>query len=1342
MLNGFITVTGIVSDEVGIASFSSTIGNEEDIEIPLLTGNPYWSRTFDLRGEKNGLISFKAIDLSGNSEEVKLRLKPDLEGDKPLLNLIDFTDNQIFSEEETVLKGIAADDDGIKEIYYSFDGNENITMETDGPFILDIAELEPGKHTVELSAVDLFDIIGNKIKYSFYKTAENPQIQLTEYTSDKIVEPFFDGIIFMQGKTAKISGIIIGGEGDSTVSYTIGDEETKSVKASKGVFTITVSNKLEVGAYDLNLKAIDNLEREVLFNSRIYFAAAPGKDEEYNPVREDRTGMFLIDARLNNGETVNISNNFPLTGYITGDTIRTVELDPPQSNFTASKNGNQFTIVPLSQSEFSTFVLKVTTSSGKEYTSNELNIASDFTNPQLVFDDLKVSVKVEDFIIPSGIEINEEGEEVLVEESIISIENEILTSNRISDKIIVSGSLTDTSEIISAEISFSGSADSYGGAKALNLESADGKYLFNQEMDLLFLPEGEHFITITAEDSLANMVSITKSFIIDRSAPSISIISPASDIPVEGIISVSGRIDDFTGGGEVFFSSDGIDFIPVEMSSLNSFTYDIDLSIEDSDPDSYLFRVTDKGRNTRDLKPVFTVDLESDRPKVAIEVPAADSTIRSDFSVTGLVFDDDAVDKIFYSLDGKEFNEIEGNFYYNIPFSLANISDGLHTITVRAQDTGGFMSEDITTSFLISKAEPVSELLSPAIEDYIKKTIILEGETFDENGIALVFISYDNGITYNEAVIIPEVVLEEIEDSSVLEQLEEIVEEIADEEESDISEQIADEIEVSETVKTVRWRYTFDTKLPGDGTHSLLIKAVDSAGTIGISSTILNIDNTFPEIKLDSPTESDTAAGKLIIDGKVFDGTSVKSVVSELRALDGEFAGLTSEIQTDGVFRDIIDISEFTPGWYNLNITVTDFADNHISETRNLQIIPPADGESINLLFPEEGKEIYGPFVIEGQLNSTKGINRVALKIDDFIYGTVETDESGLFSFAITEGDLSNGSHILSVSSEDSEVNINSGFRNIKYKKTGPWVLVDQLVSGQFVSGRPLIKGTAGYSGFEDEKTKAVDKIEISLDNGRVFSKAKGRENWEFRLETYDLPEGENQLLIRAHFKDGSIAVTKLFVNVDETAPQIELFTPEENKKFNESVVLIGTASDENGLESVEVLIREGSKERYSVPSFIQGLYVDFHALGSTYGELGIGLSFFDDVVRLQAQIGLAPPGRFTGIVLGAKLLATIVELPFSYFFGYDWDFFSMSLAVGANFNYFSMSQDNYSFTTDGVVLGAVLLQLEFAKFEIKEWKVFNSYSFYTEGSLWFISSDIEAVVFPSLSFGARIGIF
>ncbi|MBN2551406.1 MAG: hypothetical protein JXB06_01495, partial [Spirochaetales bacterium] len=98
--------------------------------------------------------------------------------------------------------------------------------------------------------------------------------------------------------------------------------------------------------------------------------------------------------------------------------------------------------------------------------------------------------------------------------------------------------------------------------------------------------------------------------------------------------------------------------------------------------------------------------------------------------------------------------------------------------------------------------------------------------------------------------------------------------------------------------------------------------------------------------------------------------------------------------------------------------------------------------------------------------------------------------------------------------------------------------------------------------------------------------------------------------------------------------------------------------------------------------------------------------------------------------------------VPFGYFLGPSWEFFSMSLALGANISYFTMSGDSLAFTDEGLVLAAVVGQLEFARFEIADWRFFNTYSLYSELQLWFISSDVEAGTLARISFGFRIGLF
>jgi Bacterial Ig domain len=1336
ILNGFVTVSGTVHDEVGLAGFSYEFKKEE-IQIPLIIGNPFWSQTFDFRGMSSSLIIFTAVDLSGNTESYKLNLKMDNNADLPLISLFDSNDNnhiENINQDESYLKGTAGDDDGVESIEYSIDKSEYKLIDSNGPFLIPIGDLAAGDHSIELYAVDIFGLKGKSRKFTFNIINTKPEINVKTFTADNIdMEPFFDGVIFKQGKVAKIEGSVSGGEGNLSAVYTMTNRGAEKVKVSNGNFSIILPKDFEEGGYDFKLEVTDVINRVSIFNSRIYFSPQAEKDKPYIPFQaEKKDGLFLIDSRLNQAVAANITINKPLTGYISGhlitekvispavvdtenpknskdaeiekiiteDTIRTAVLDPVQSNFKIEFKGSHFSIIPVTDTKPVSFRVIIETSMGKEYASEKINIGSDSSIPQLQVDDIKNSV--------------------------------------LTDKLILTGTYSDNTEIQSAIVKFSGSASSYGSNRELKNEKNDDQNIFNMEIDLSGIEEGKHFYTVSVTDIFGNSKSETIPFILDRMPAGLSIIIPEPDVAVEGIITISGKIDNFENGGELLFSENGIDYIKVSDTGDNGFNHNVDLSKEDTDPESFMYRLLDRAGNITELKPDLLVDRELDRPKVSIEIPANNSTVRDDFKITGLVFDDDEVDAVFYSMDDGDFTELEGNKYFNIPYSIKSLSDGKHILTVRASDTGGFMSKEVQVTFIVSKAEPVSLLLNPVIEEYTKKTILLEGQSYDENGVESVYISFDNGITFNKALIEKELNIDDIiKDEPSEEALEEnIIEEISSE--KDIQDK-----EIIEEPTTVNWKYTLDTRLPGDGTHSILIKAEDRAGTIGIASTILNIDNTGPEVKLDFPNESESVAGNLIIDGKAYDGTKIKSVTAELKALNGEGEILLKEFSTEDVFREIINLEHYIPGLYNLTVTVSDYADNSISETRNLQIISLEEQRSIDIFFPEEGKDVVGTFVVEGRMNSLVEIKKAVLKVDDQIIQTTEIMDNGLYSFTVTKEDIDDGNHFISVGTGDNNNNVISNLRNIAYSSEGAWLKIENLNSGQFVSGRPMIYGNAGYDGPKaDDKSKRIDRVEISLDNGRTFTVAKGRESWQFRLETYDLPEGINQLIVRSFLEDGQSCITKLFVSVDETAPEIDLFIPEENKKFNESVTLIGTAGDLNGLRSVEVLIREGRKEKYQIPSFIQGLYVDIHALGATYGELGVGLSFFDDVVKLQAQVGLAPPGRFSGLVIGGKLLANIVDLPFSYFFGHDWDFFSMSVAVGANFNYFTMSDNSIEFTDKGVVLGSVLTQFEFAKFKIKDFKMFNAYSLYLEGALWFISSDVQADIIPTYSIGTRIGIF
>jgi hypothetical protein len=299
------------------------------------------------------------------------------------------------------------------------------------------------------------------------------------------------------------------------------------------------------------------------------------------------------------------------------------------------------------------------------------------------------------------------------------------------------------------------------------------------------------------------------------------------------------------------------------------------------------------------------------------------------------------------------------------------------------------------------------------------------------------------------------------------------------------------------------------------------------------------------------------------------------------------------------------------------------------------------------------------------------------------------------------------------------------------------------------ITQRPWLSGRAWVALTEEEEalTKkekaqfAVRGVEVSFDNGRSFERASGRELWKIRLETGNFPAGPLPIIVRAEFAGGRTAVRRILLTVDTNPPLVKTVEPVENSTHRDTFTAYGAASDDYDIDSVEISLRPGDKAGYAVPQFIQGLYTDIHFFGATPVEYGLGLSFFEDNVKIQFQFGQAvPETRFTGNVMGVKLLANIFYLPFGFYLGPDWEFLSMSFALGANFSIFTMEEGDPL-----VFMGAVLGQLEFVRVDVShffpKWKYFKNFSLYAEPIVWFASSDVSAEAIFRISLGARISL-
>ena len=1257
LINGRFGIIGRVSDDVGMKSLQYTVKGGEAVEIPLEPGNPFWSIDVDVSGEKQAVLEFVLTDIAENEKTFDFKHPIDKESDVPVLTLHSPSENQ--SSNQLLLSGWVQDNEKAGGILYEIDKRGEKKVESGQVFNLGFSDLPPGEHTVSIRSFDAAGIESEPVSVPFTLTGGSPLIEFTEYhLADKTTAEYLPGREVNLEELPGISGKITFESGAGTASYRLPDNTSGEIRLKKNetpgeyTFQLTFKDISGSGFYPITLQAKDNFGGET--GAIAAFWLQGGKDGIFPLATEipGKKGSYLFDRKMD--------------FLFHGGKLTNAELENGE-NFSVSFKGDVITLEAVRPSSGTDLTIKGEDGNGKTWEYGPIHCITDTEAPAL--------------------EIREPGDGTLL-----------------NDTLSVSGTILDNLEVESLEYRLqSGDFLPFPQGEQEETDLA----AFSGSIALADLPDGRVSLKIRVTDKAGNTAEQEKLYIKDTTAPQIRQILPEPDETVNGLTSLLLLAeDDWTESYQGTLSI-GEDKLPLKVSR-NRLFVPLDLAPYEEIPEVFSVSVKDTKGNEEIYYPELTFDPGTDKPQVQIQVPLEDSLITEDTVFSGIVLDDDGVQNIEYRIDDGEFTRTgEGNSF-EIPIRLNTLTDNDHSLEVRAFDLGGVESETVSVGFKVSLQSPQAEMTAPEIGITSKGIIQLSGTSRDANGVEAVYLSVDNGNTFQKVS------------------------------------------------GTEEWIYTLDTSVLVDGTYMILLKAVDSYGTEGISSALITVDNTAPVIELSSPRDGGSVKDELFLQMRVNDGLALKRISYSLTPLETtEGEGTDSIPETDLEVKNVvlhkIDTSTLAPGRYNLSLFAADEADNEVIVSRNFLKLDASVDPHPEILFPFDGASQQGLFSIEGQIVGAASAAKVTLLLNDQPFDVLDATEDGYFSRQILPEEMTEKDYTVQaeITLEDGEV-VRGEVSAFAYSSAGPWIQIESVKTGDYVRNRPWISGTLSYpippsaDGSEPSKQEIknheVTGLEYSLDNGKQFTRCKARGQWKFRLETQELSDGPLGILVRAAFNDGRTAVTKVFVEVDETAPDLAVLTPEENSPFNDVISVSGTAFDANGLKDISVMLREGTKASHELPQFIQGLYIDTHILGGTTWELGVGLTFFDDNVRLQGLIGQAPAGRFNGTVFGLKLLANVATFPYGYYFGPDWDFLSSSIAIGSAFEFFTMSESTSG--QSGLVLGAMVAQLELIKVELDQLQYFNTYSLYLENQFWFISSDIEGGLEYRMAFGVRVNVF
>ncbi|MDL1988603.1 MAG: S8 family serine peptidase [Deltaproteobacteria bacterium] len=237
--------------------------------------------------------------------------------------------------------------------------------------------------------------------------------------------------------------------------------------------------------------------------------------------------------------------------------------------------------------------------------------------------------------------------------------------------------------------------------------------------------------------------------------PSVSILEPADGSTVSGTIVIKSSACDDVGVSKVEYQIDGSE--PWTDMNKNNGTYsaDWDTTTVANGDHVITVRATDTSGNSSTNEVSVTVNNVGDTtlPTVSISEPTNSSTVSDTVTIKATASDDVAVEKVEYQIDGADpwTNMKEGKGKnkgtYSANWDTTIVSDGLHTLTVRATDTSNNASTD---QISVTVANGFQEPGVMHVE-HIDMSIKTAGPNI--NAIAVVTVLDANGVQVEGATV-------------------------------------------------------------------------------------------------------------------------------------------------------------------------------------------------------------------------------------------------------------------------------------------------------------------------------------------------------------------------------------------------------------------------------------------------------------------------------------------------------------------------------------------------------------------------------------------------------------
>ncbi|MEW5759723.1 MAG: Ig-like domain-containing protein, partial [Candidatus Thermoplasmatota archaeon] len=726
-----------------------------------------------------------------------------------------------------------------------------------------------------------------------------------------------------------------------------------------------------------------------------------------------------------------------------------------------------------------------------------------------------------------------------------------------------------------------------------------GPPIWNSTFDSTVIPDGPHKLSVQAKSIRGLIGESSIPIIIDNNPPTCNIIAPVKNQFIEGTFTFKVQATDFVNIKNVSISVFGENNLMAFNSQTGFYEHTKGtLGIEDQ---QYIVNATanDYANHTTNCSSI-SFNLDNNPPVLTILNPLAGEYIGSTYRIN-VTANDTFLDKVQYRIDTGvwvDFCGTKPNFYSD--FDTTKVSEGAHTLTVRAIDLSGHFTETSIEIF-IDNSLPIVLIASPTQNQYIEGTYTFRILAKDNVGIDRVEINVSGrtiSTTYNTVTGYYEVIINSFQENdgkyNVTAKAYDKAGKLAthgpidfyidnrypelsilypndgayvcgtfdikaNSTDTPYTPIVECKIDNGNYIKMNDagnyWNITWDTTALSDGMHTITIRSYDSLNHIAIQTITVTIDNHNPIGGIVVPIDGQYIEGTFVFKITARDEVGIDRVIINLFGNES----LTTYNPLTGYYEYVLNTIGIEDGRYNVTAYIHDFSGRNIT-------LGPIDFNidnhvpSLLVTSPMHGTYVEGIVYINVSVNDTF-LYLVEYRIDEgnwlpIINNSEEWNTTkypdGLHKITIRA--IDNATHSIE---QRVDVIIDNNF---------PICIISAPIEGEYLEGTITFKIAA-------TDFVGIKKVEIEFIGKNYTATYNGVSGYyEYVVNTILVEDGNYNITVRAFDYSGKVESAGLSFYIDNHAPSLVLLSPSSGE-YLEGLEEINVSADDKFLYSVEYMV-------------------------------------------------------------------------------------------------------------------------------------------------------------------------